>query len=55
VIDVIAVSVFYEVAALLVLAAAVGLVGTMLRQPLIVSFSASPFCCSWSASSSTSS
>jgi Kef-type K+ transport system membrane component KefB len=31
-------SVFYEVAALLVLAAAVGLVGLLLRQPLIVSF-----------------
>jgi Kef-type K+ transport system membrane component KefB len=36
--ELIAVSVFYEVAALLVLAAGVGLVGTMLRQPLIVSF-----------------
>jgi len=31
-------SVFYEIAALLVLAAGVGLIGVMLRQPLIVSF-----------------
>ncbi|MDZ7711686.1 MAG: cation:proton antiporter [Rhodovibrio sp.] len=30
--------IFYEIAALLVLAAAGGLVGVMLRQPLIVSF-----------------
>ena len=30
--------VFYEIAALLVLAAAVGFVGVILRQPLIVSF-----------------
>ena len=36
--EIVSVSVFYEVAALLVLAAAVGLVGVMLRQPLIVSF-----------------
>ncbi|MGF1639756.1 MAG: cation:proton antiporter [Rhodospirillales bacterium] len=36
--DVVSFSVFYEVAALLVLAAAVGLVGVLLRQPLIVSF-----------------
>jgi Kef-type K+ transport system membrane component KefB len=36
--EIIAVSVFYEFAALLVLAAAVGLVGLALRQPLIVSF-----------------
>ncbi len=37
-IDVVSLSVFYEVAALLVLAAAIGLVGVLLRQPLIVSF-----------------
>ncbi len=36
--DVIAGNVFYEVAALLVLAAAGGFVGLLLRQPLIVSF-----------------
>ncbi|MCR9136184.1 MAG: cation:proton antiporter [Alphaproteobacteria bacterium] len=36
--EVVSASVFYEVAALLVLAAAVGLVGVLLRQPLIVSF-----------------
>lgn len=36
--EIVSVSVFYEVAALLVLAAAVGLVGVLLRQPLIVSF-----------------
>lgn len=36
--EVVSTSVFYEVAALLVLAAAVGLVGVLLRQPLIVSF-----------------
>lgn len=36
--DVVATSVFYQVAALLVLAALVGLAGTFLRQPLIVSF-----------------
>ncbi|HIC81559.1 MAG TPA: sodium:proton exchanger, partial [Kiloniellaceae bacterium] len=30
--------IFYEIAALLVLAASVGFVGLMLRQPLIVSF-----------------
>ena len=36
--DIIAISVFYEFAALLVLAAGVGLVGLALRQPLIVSF-----------------
>ncbi len=36
--DLIATSLFYEVAALLVLAAAVGLLGLLLRQPLIVSF-----------------
>ena len=36
--EIIAVSVFYEFAALLVLAAGVGLVGLALRQPLIVSF-----------------
>ena len=36
--EVVATSVFYEIAALLVLAAAVGLVGVLLRQPLIVSF-----------------
>jgi Kef-type K+ transport system membrane component KefB len=34
--DVLAASVFYEVAALLVLGAAVGLVALLLRQPLIV-------------------
>jgi Kef-type K+ transport system membrane component KefB/Trk K+ transport system NAD-binding subunit len=36
--DIISISVFYEFAALLVLAAGVGLVGLTLRQPLIVSF-----------------
>lgn len=36
--EVVATSVFYEIAALLVLAAAVGLAGVLLRQPLIVSF-----------------
>lgn len=36
--DLVAISVFYEVAVLLVIAAGVGLVGHMLRQPLIVSF-----------------
>lgn len=36
--DIVSISVFYEIATLLVLAAAVGLVGVMLRQPLIVSF-----------------
>jgi Kef-type K+ transport system membrane component KefB len=36
--DIISISVFYEFAALLVLAAGVGLVGLALRQPLIVSF-----------------
>lgn len=36
--EIVSTSVFYEVAALLVLAAAVGLVGVLLRQPLIVSF-----------------
>lgn len=36
--ELVSVSVFYEIAALLVLAAAVGLVGVLLRQPLIVSF-----------------
>jgi Kef-type K+ transport system membrane component KefB len=36
--DIIAISVFYEFAALLVLAAGVGLAGLALRQPLIVSF-----------------
>ncbi|WP_422367126.1 cation:proton antiporter [Pelagibius sp.] len=36
--EIVSVSVFYEVAALLVLAAAVGLVGVLLKQPLIVSF-----------------
>ncbi|WP_299619619.1 cation:proton antiporter [Pelagibius sp.] len=36
--EIVSVSVFYEIAALLVLATAVGLVGVMLRQPLIVSF-----------------
>ena len=36
--DIIAVSVFYEFAALLALAAGVGLLGLALRQPLIVSF-----------------
>ncbi|MCG8359918.1 MAG: cation:proton antiporter [Kiloniellales bacterium] len=36
--EIVSVSVFYEVAALLVLATAVGLAGVVLRQPLIVSF-----------------
>ena len=36
--EIVSISVFYEVAALLVLAAAVGLAGVLLRQPLIVSF-----------------
>lgn len=36
--EVVSTSVFYEIAALLVLAAGVGLVGVLLRQPLIVSF-----------------
>lgn len=36
--EILSASVFYEMTALLVLAAAVGLVGVMLRQPLIVSF-----------------
>ena len=36
--EIVSISVFYEVAALLVLAAAVGLIGVLLRQPLIVSF-----------------
>jgi Kef-type K+ transport system membrane component KefB len=36
--DLLATSLFYEVAALLVLAAGVGLLGLLLRQPLIVSF-----------------
>ena len=36
--EVLSVSVFYEVAALLVLASAVGMIGVLLRQPLIVSF-----------------
>src|SRR5918996_863177 len=36
--DIISISVFYEFAALLVLAAMVGLIGLALRQPLIVSF-----------------
>ncbi len=36
--EIVSISVFYEIAALLVLAAAVGLAGVMLRQPLIVSF-----------------
>jgi len=36
--EVVSSSVFYEIAALLVLAAGVGLVGVLLRQPLIVSF-----------------
>lgn len=36
--EVVSASVFYEIAALLVLAAGVGLVGVLLRQPLIVSF-----------------
>lgn len=36
--EILSISVFYEMAALLVLASAVGLVGVMLRQPLIVSF-----------------
>jgi Kef-type K+ transport system membrane component KefB len=36
--DIISISVFYEFAALLVLAASVGLIGLALRQPLIVSF-----------------
>ncbi|MEM7445127.1 MAG: cation:proton antiporter family protein [Pseudomonadota bacterium] len=37
-IDLVAASVFYQVAALLVLAAFIGLLGTFFRQPLIVSF-----------------
>ncbi|MCY6380764.1 cation:proton antiporter [Hoeflea prorocentri] len=36
--EIVSTSVFYEVAALLVLAAGVGLIGVLLRQPLIVSF-----------------
>jgi len=36
--EIISASVFYEIAALLVLASAVGLIGILLRQPLIVSF-----------------
>jgi hypothetical protein len=36
--EVVSVSVFYRIAALLVLAAWVGLVGVLPRQPLIVSF-----------------
>jgi hypothetical protein len=36
--EVLSVSVFYGVAALLVLASAVGMIGVLLRQPLIVSF-----------------
>lgn len=36
--EIVSTSVFYEVTALLVLAAGVGLVGVLLRQPLIVSF-----------------
>lgn len=36
--EIVSTSVFYEVAALLVLAAGVGLIGVVLRQPLIVSF-----------------
>jgi len=36
--EIITISVFYEFAALLVLAAGVGLIGLALRQPLIVSF-----------------
>ena len=36
--EIVSVSVFYEVAALLVLATVVGLFGVLLRQPLIVSF-----------------
>ena len=36
--DLIATSMFYEIAALLVLAAGMGLLGLLLRQPLIVSF-----------------
>jgi Kef-type K+ transport system membrane component KefB len=36
-------SVFNEIAALLVLAAAIGFVGLLLRQPLIVSFIAASF------------
>ena len=36
--EVVSISVFYEIAALLVLAAGVGFVGVLLRQPLIVSF-----------------
>lgn len=36
--ELVSISVFYEIAALLVLAAGVGLVGVLLRQPLIVSF-----------------
>lgn len=35
---VLSVSVFYEVAALLVFASAVGKIGVLLRQPLIVNF-----------------
>jgi len=37
-IDLVATSVFYQIAAVLVLAAMVGLIGTFFRQPLIVSF-----------------
>lgn len=37
-IDLVAASVFYQIAAVLVLAALVGLIGTFFRQPLIVSF-----------------
>lgn len=36
--EIVSISVFYEIAALLVLAAGVGLLGVLLRQPLIVSF-----------------
>ena len=36
--EIVSTSVFYEISALLVLAAAVGLVGVLLRQPLIVGF-----------------
>ncbi len=36
--EIVSISVFYEVAALLVLATVVGLIGVLLRQPLIVSF-----------------
>ena len=36
--EVLSVSVFYGVAALLVLASSVGMIGVLLRQPLIVSF-----------------